>query len=244
MIKIIKVDAIASTNTFLKGAVREKSVLEPTCVWAKQQTDGRGQMGSMWSTEPNKNLTFSLFFPVKEDFKKETFAINMLVSMAIQKVLLSYGLPQLKIKWPNDIMSVNKKIGGVLIENNYQGGELSGTIIGIGLNVNQENFEGLPNASSIKNILGISLLLEEVLIKLVAEIEFQYKNYTAPVFLDLKRSFENVLFRNKKPSTFKGLGGEVFTGIIQGITNEGLLVVLEEDAVVNQYDLKQIQLKY
>ncbi|WP_010180169.1 biotin--[acetyl-CoA-carboxylase] ligase [Aquimarina agarilytica] len=241
--KIIKVDAIPSTNSFLKEVLRNKSITNPTCVWAKTQTDGKGQRGTTWVTEAGKNLTFSAFFFVNEEIGRAAFVLNMLTALTVKNVLEKYNLPQLRIKWPNDILSVNKKIGGILIESSYQNGVLSETVIGIGLNVNQEDFSNLPKASSVKNILGISLSLEELLMQILASLEEFLENYTSKDFIKVKQNFENAMFRYKKPSTFVVQDKE-FVGIIQGVTDNGLLLVLEEDDCINTYDLKQIELKY
>lgn len=241
--KIIKVDAIDSTNTFLKEALRNKTLNTPTCVWANEQTKGRGQRGAYWDSEPGLNLTFSVFYPVPSPMQNTPFVINMHTTIAVHRVLTNYKLTNLRIKWPNDILSANKKIGGVLIENSYQNGALSGTVIGIGLNVNQEEFKNLPKASSIKNILGVSLSREELLDKILMTLSSKFNTYCADDFKALKNQFEALLFRNKKPSTFTAEGLD-FTGIIQGITDCGKLCVLQEDNILNEYDLKQIQLKY
>jgi len=241
--KIIKVDAIDSTNTFLKDALRNNSITLTTCVWAKTQRKGRGQRGAVWASKPGENLTFSAFYPIFKDIKKTPFVINLLTTISIYKVLSKYKLVNLKIKWPNDILSANKKIGGVLIENIYKKNELSGTVIGIGLNVNQENFENLPQASSIKNILGYSLSLEVLLNDILTELTMRFNLYIESDFNSIKNEFESLLFRYKKPSTFRVEGFD-FPGIIQGITDEGKLCVLKEDRVLEEYDLKEIQLKY
>lgn len=241
--KIIKVDATDSTNSFLKEALRNKTLKTPTCVWAKEQTKGRGQRGAKWASKPGLNLTFSVFYPVPTAMKNTPFVINMHATTAVHKVLSSHELTNLRIKWPNDILSANKKIGGVLIENSYQNGVLSGTVIGIGINVNQQEFKNLPKASSIKNILRISLSLEELLHEVLEVLTTSFNTYAEVDFKSVKSKFEALLFRIKKPSTFT-VEGEDFTGIIQGITNEGKLCVLQEDNILNEYDLKQIQLKY
>ena len=241
--KIIKVDAIDSTNTFLKEALRNKTLHAPVCVWAKKQTNGRGQRGAKWFSQSGVNLTFSVCYPASNNMQNTPFIINMITTISIHKVLTSYKLANLKIKWPNDILSANKKIGGILIENSYQNGVLSEIVIGIGLNVNQENFENLPKASSIKNIIGISLSLEELLHKLLLTLSSNFSAYHAKDFKTIKNEFEELLFRIKKPSTFSAKGLN-FTGIIQGITDCGKLCILEEDNILNEYDLKQIQLKY
>ncbi|WP_010520739.1 biotin--[acetyl-CoA-carboxylase] ligase [Aquimarina agarivorans] len=241
--KIIKVDATPSTNSFLKELLRKQNIIKPTCVWTKAQTNGRGQRGSKWQSESGKNLTFSVFFVTNEAIKATPFVLNMLTTLSIKKVLNRYNLPQLKIKWPNDILSANKKIGGILIENSYQNGVLSETVIGVGININQEDFTGLPKASSVKNLIGISLSLEGILDEILNSLETFFKNYQEEDFEKVKRDFEAVLFRNKKPSTFE-VSGNQFVGIIQGVSNGGLLKVLQQDNCLNYYDVKEIALKY
>lgn len=241
--KIIKVDAIDSTNTFLKEALRNKTLKDPTCFWAKEQTNGRGQRGALWASESGKNLTFSVCYPVPMVMGNNPFVISMLTTITIHEVLTKYELINLKIKWPNDILSANKKIGGVLIENIYQDGVLSDTVIGVGLNVNQQEFGNFPKASSIKNILGISLSLEELLGEILERLTSYFNNYSLVDFQTVKKQFEDLLFRNKKPSTFTAEGID-FIGIIQGITDCGKLCILQEDNVLNEYDLKQLQMKY
>ena len=241
--QIIKVDAIDSTNTFLKNGLRNKTISKPTCVWAKNQTKGRGQQGAVWHSEPGKNLTFSVFFPVAKKKIVQPFCINILTTVCLYKTLFKFQLPNLKIKWPNDILSANNKIGGILIENNFQNGVLTGAIIGIGLNVNQVSFNNLPRASSLKKILDKEISLEELLKVILIDLSEGIREYEPDNFLHMKQEFETILFRNKKPSTFS-VKGSFFTGIIQGVTNEGKLIVLQEDDVVNQYDFKEITLKY
>ena len=240
--KIIKVNATDSTNAFIKRGIRNASIKETTCVWALEQTNGKGQRGTKWMSGTGENLTFSIFFKVPQAIQSTPFAKSMLVALSIFKALNKYSLPQLKIKWPNDIMSANKKIGGILIENTIQNAVLSETVIGIGINVNQENFEGLPKASSIKNILGISLPLEMLLKQIIAEIENSFTNYHSKDFNTVKNQFETRLFRLKKPSTFV-ISGEEFPGIIKGVTDEGLLQILHENGL-KTYSLKEVELKY
>ena len=83
------------------------------------------------------------------------FKLNMIVSLKMIRILKKYSIPKLSIKWPNDILSENKKIAGILIETSLKNGRLNDFIIGIGLNVNQKTFKNLPNATSIKKKTGL-----------------------------------------------------------------------------------------
>jgi len=245
VIDIIKVNAIGSTNGFLKELVKSKTVTQTTCLWTKKQTNGRGQMGNSWQTEDEKNLTFSIYTPIILPFIQNPITINLLTTLCIYKVLKLINIPQLYIKWPNDIMSVNKKIGGILIENTYQNGVLSGSIIGIGLNVNQEKFKNLPQASSLKKITNHQFDIELLLKQILNQFEKTFFTYDNIHFSSLKETYEAMLFRKGKPSSFiKTDTNLMFTGIIRGITNNGKLIVLEEDNITNLYNLKEIRLLY
>ena len=118
--KVIKLNAIHSTNTFLKDLSKNTILENFTIVVTKNQTNGRGQQDSSWVSEPNKNLTFSVYL---NDLQLNISAkkyLNYAVSLAIFTVLKQKNIPNLAIKWPNDIVSGNKKLCGILIENSIQ----------------------------------------------------------------------------------------------------------------------------
>ena len=243
--KIIKVDAIDSTNTFLKDFLRKDSHKEAVCIWAKHQYAGRGQMGNVWNSEVGKNLTFSFFHPLTKNTSQNPFILNMLVSLSIWDTLIHFETPFLKIKWPNDIMSVSRKIGGILIENCFQKDGSQAYVIGIGINVNQTNFDHLPKASSLQNITNSIYDIESLLITFLKSFENKIKNVTTDDFETIKNQYESLLFKKGKVSTFKNLDGSLFLGIIKGITNSGKLILELEDGVrLETYDIKEIQLMY
>ncbi|GAA4277653.1 biotin--[acetyl-CoA-carboxylase] ligase [Aquimarina mytili] len=241
---IIKVDAIASTNTFLRDLNREKHLIDPVCVLAAEQLAGKGQMGTVWQSNPGENLTCSVFMPITGLNLIDQFYISISTSLAIFDMLNHLMVPKLSIKWPNDILSDRFKICGVLIENIVKNGRLTGVIIGIGININQMSFENLPQAGSLKQILGKSFNIEEVLYVLLNNIEKRFSELHGTDFNRLKEEYERCLFRKNKPSTFIDVEGNSFVGIIQSITNQGKLQVLLEDEVVADYELKEIKLLY
>src|SRR5690606_23125860 len=143
---------------------------ENLCVVANHQTNGRGQQGAGWDSEPEKNLTFSLLFQDLELPAHEHFKLNATISLTLLGFLEENGLKNLSVKWSNDILSGNFKIAGILIENTLKNGKIKDSIIGIGLNVNQENFPGLLQAASLKSLLGKDFDLDDLLKTLVEEI--------------------------------------------------------------------------
>ncbi|EDP72067.1 putative biotin/lipoate A/B protein ligase family protein [Flavobacteriales bacterium ALC-1] len=241
---IIKLDAIDSTNTYLKGMALVTLPKDYTVVVTESQTEGRGQMGTSWQAEIGKNLTVSVFKKVPYLKIEQQFYISMVASLAIYKALKTLKIPQLHIKWPNDILSADKKLCGILIENVIKNNKLQGTIIGFGLNVNQKYFNDLPQASSISLLTGILYNKEEVLSKILKQFQFYFEMLEAQKLSEIKAEYEALLFRKGKPSTFKTLDNNTFSGIIKGITENGMLNVWTEDEIIKTFDLKEITLLY
>ncbi|MEY4037832.1 MAG: hypothetical protein RIR67_142, partial [Bacteroidota bacterium] len=169
--KLIKLDAIDSTNEFLKGLSNKEDLENFTVVTAENQTKGKGQMGAVWNSEVGKNLIMSVL--VKDFLSEinEIFNLNIAVATAVITALKKQNIPNLSIKWPNDILSANKKIGGILIENSIKSDGTILSIVGLGLNVNQTNFEGLPKASSLAVVMEHELNKEELLSAIVTQLE-------------------------------------------------------------------------
>ena len=242
--RIIKLNAIDSTNTYLKQLSSKEGIEDYTCATAKFQTQGKGQMGAMWSSEHSKSLMCSVFKYNSSISIKNQFYISIVTSLAIVKTLQSFSIQKLRVKWPNDILSDNKKICGILIENVIKNNNLEASIIGIGLNVNQTEFKNLPNASSLKVITGTVFNLDELLQLIIKNLKYYFDFLKKGKYDVLKNEYENLLFRKDKPSTFKDWKGLRFSGFIKGISNSGMLQVELEDEVLKEFDLKEVKLLY
>ncbi|WP_454974653.1 biotin--[acetyl-CoA-carboxylase] ligase [Capnocytophaga gingivalis] len=242
--EIIKLNATNSTNTYLKNLLKEKQVKDLSCIWALSQTQGRGQQGAKWISEPGKNLTFSILKKFENLSSEYHFLLNMEVSLAIFRALKKLYIPDLAVKWANDILSSKKKICGILIENTLHKERISASIIGIGLNVNQVFFNDLPNVSSLQKIMGHPFDLEEVLLLICQELEVSLKSLSPTRFETMLDEYHTHLFRKDKPSTFEYPNGERFMGYIRGVSHNGQLQVEQEDALMSSFSLKEIKLLY
>ena len=242
--RIIKLDAIDSTNSYLREFYLKNKPDKPLVVRANSQLAGKGQMGSQWVSEPGKNLTFSLFQPFSGLKVDMGFHVSMAVSLAIINLLRSFQVPKLTVKWPNDILSEDKKICGILIENLSKRGIIEASIIGVGININQAQFKDLPHASSLKIICGMPFDLDEVLTKLLPEMQQQLNMIHENKLDGIKQAYEALLYRKNKPSTFESSEGERFPAFIQGIDETGKLLLLLEDEIVKAFDLKAIKLLF
>jgi BirA family transcriptional regulator, biotin operon repressor / biotin---[acetyl-CoA-carboxylase] ligase len=242
--RIIKLNAIDSTNTYLKQICDAKALEDYTTVIANYQTQGRGQRGTVWSSDKSKNLMCSVLKEVSTISVEQQFYISIITSLAIVKTLKSFNIPKLNVKWPNDILSENKKICGILIENVIKNNALECSIIGIGLNVNQTEFKKLPNASSLKILTGTIYNLDELLQLILSNLKYYFKYLEQGKYKFLKSEYEKKLFRKDKPSSFKDKQGKIFAGFIKGINAVGNLQILLEDDILKEYDLKEVQLLY
>ena len=239
--KIIKLNAIDSTNSFLKDLVLNSHVENYTIATTNNQTHGRGQQKATWFSEPFKNLTFSTFIRF-ENFKIEHKRyLNFAISLAVFEVLSDKQVEKLSIKWPNDILSANKKICGILIENTFIGSSIKNSIIGIGLNVNQKVFlKNSPNATSLKLETGIYFDLDNLLQEVLKKIQEKIHLLESEKIHSLEQNYLEVLYKKNIPTMFKNSQDEIFMGKIIGISKLGNLLMELEDESIKEFGLKEI----
>lgn len=203
------------------------------------QRAGRGQRGNVWESMPKMNLTISVileprFLPVNRQFD-----LTVIASLAIVRTLQDVGLAGSAIKWPNDIYCKGGKIAGVLIENSLRSGNLETTVMGIGLNVNQEVFQA-PKATSIKLQLGIELGLGDVLNILLAHLNEMYHVLSRGGHLTLRKAYLDQLLWLEEPRTFQNaLTKSLFNGSIQGVDQQGRLII-DGNGSLKTFDFKEI----
>ena len=239
---IIKLSAIDSTNDYLKNLLLKNTLENYTIVTAEFQHKGKGQMGGEWKSEPSKNLMCSIYLNNSTIKLSNQFSINMVVCLAIKKSLNKFNIPQLSVKWPNDIMSGSSKLCGVLIENIVKSKSIQNIIIGIGLNVNQTEFNNLPNASSIKQISGKHYNTDEILIEIVKDVKFYFNFLNKKNLIELQKLYEANLYRLNKVSMFKLADSNLVSGYIRGIKKDGRLKIIMENDLEKDFGIKEISL--
>lgn len=174
---IIRLEELDSTNNYMKSLVREQHIEEGSMTITDFQLGGRGQMGYGWYSERGKNLLFSLLIYPENVLANEQFIISRIASLAVKNTLDQFA-DDIRIKWPNDIFWKDKKIAGILIENDIQGKYITNSVIGIGININQEIFsEELPNPVSLKQITGSEQDRDYILDIFVREFFLVYRDF-------------------------------------------------------------------
>lgn len=241
---IIKLNAIDSTNSYLKELSAKQMVANFTVVVAENQTNGRGQRGANWEVEKGKNLTFSVLIKDVLVSAEEVFNLNVLVAVTLFQTFLKLKIPNLVIKWANDILADKKKICGILIENQFKSSAEILSIVGIGINVNQENFINLPQATSLKNCMNQEYNKDEVLLLFLNQFETNlnlYKNEGSSYFWNL---YHENLFKKDIPMAFENADKVKFMGIIKQVLPNGLLQLELEDDSIQLFDIKQLKMLY
>lgn len=236
--EVIYMPSCHSTNDIAQELVRKYDKSEGTIVITDEQTKGRGQRGNNWDTEAGKNLTFSLILKPRFLNATKQFYLNMAVSLAIaESVETQLKSDQIQIKWPNDLLINKHKVCGILIENSLAGSVIGSSVVGVGLNVNQENF-ALPFATSLRQVSGEQYELTAYLEKLVLLLEKYYLILKAGDFTSLKEQYFARLYGYK--SAIKLKCEYEFVGQIIDLDEYGRLVVEEKDSR-HVFDFKEVR---
>ncbi|MDA1120974.1 MAG: biotin--[acetyl-CoA-carboxylase] ligase [Bacteroidetes bacterium] len=225
-----------STNLVAAEMIQLGNVAEGALVYTDNQSNGRGQRGNIWESEPGMNLTFSLVLRPNFMDIKDQFNLNIMASVAITRMLKKEISGGVTVKWPNDIYVRDFKIAGILIENSVRSRKIEHSIVGIGLNVNQHKFK-TPKATSMKELTLKHYDLLEVLEKTAIHLEKAYLDLRDSQSL-IKMEYLNNMYWMEEPHLFKD--SEVFIGRIKGIDPQGKLLVQRGDQEF-AYDIKEVE---
>lgn len=242
-ISILKEYETGSTNNRLAELCDQEDIKEFTTLLTENQTAGKGQRGNSWESAPGMNLTFSTVLYPTVLKAREQFVLSMLIALSIYETLTDYA-EGFSIKWPNDIYWKDKKICGILIENELEGTHIVRSIAGIGVNINQDRFvSSAPNPISLKQILGRetskSEVLESILKKLLSyyiPLSAQDPNIKERIHTD----YLNGQYRRKGLYPYKDENG-TFNATLETIEADGHLLLRNENGMLRKYAFKEVQ---
>lgn len=238
----IKVSQTASTNTYLSRLAA--TLPGGTVIYTPCQTAGRGQKGNSWESEDGKNLTFSQLIkrpPVKA---RDQFYLSEAAALAVVEALAAEAADGFSVKWPNDVYWHDKKICGMLIENSLDGSDIATSVVGIGINVNQERFlSDAPNPVSLKGITGRDHNLMALLKRVCSRIEQLVDSLDDDsARQQLHRSYMAALYRNDgQQHPYEDAQGNRFMASVADIAPDGTLTLLHEDGTRHSYLFKQVR---
>ncbi len=218
-------EEIGSTNTYAMDWILTDKPPDGSVVITDVQKRGKGQWGNTWKSEPYQNITLSVilyphFLPLSDQF-----LLNQAISLAICDLISSKVRPPVSIKWPNDIYWKDRKLGGILLENNISNRRIMTSIAGIGINVNQQEFDpALPNPVSIRQITGQYTELAPLIDELLVCLEKRYLQLKSGQYDRIKSDYLQALYRYQEYHRYK-VGEQIITGQILGVNKAGKLVL-------------------
>ena len=232
-------DSVDSTNNYAMAKVHAGKASHGMAWFAHDQTEGKGQRGKTWKTAAGKNIAMSLVLQPEQLNAAQQFLLSASVALACFDFFAGYAGDETKIKWPNDLYWRDRKAGGVLIENVFHGKEWKWAIVGIGININQTEFdEALPNPVSLKLITGkeydppaLAKELYNVLMQYTGKLDANaaeglIESYNSHIYK------LNTMVRLKKDNA-------VFGTVIKGVSQQGKLITL--DAIEREFDFGEVE---
>ena len=238
----IKVSQTASTNTYLSRLAA--TLPGGTVIYTPSQTAGRGQKGNSWESEDGKNLTFSMLLkrpPVKA---RDQFYLSEAAALAVVEALTAEAGDGFTVKWPNDVYWLDKKVCGMLIESSLDGSDIVTSIVGIGINVNQERFlSDAPNPVSLKGITGHEHDLMTLLKRVCSRIEQLVESLGDDAARQqLHRQYMVALYRNDgQQHPYEDAAGHRFMASVAGIAPDGTLTLRHDDGSTRDYLFKEVK---
>ncbi|MBR4302589.1 MAG: biotin--[Bacteroidaceae bacterium] len=244
-IKRHRLQTVHSTNSFLRELNGDDASFDMELATTEFQTAGRGQKGNSWESEQSKNLLFSiLLHPVYVQPSKQ-FCISEAIALAVVKSLKEIVAEEsvakdFSVKWPNDIYWKNKKIAGILIENELFGSTIRDCIVGVGININQQIFlSDAPNPVSLYNILGVNTNVEEVLDAIIKQFVANVSMIENGQTALLHNEYMDSLFRRKGIYPYRDADSE-FMATIKDVREDGRLILIDSDNKERIYEFKEV----
>ena len=231
---IIHLPCVDSTNNYAANLIREEKIGHGAVIMADEQIAGRGQRGASWTSRAGENLLVTFLASPDNLSVNDQEVLTQFITVSIVEFLAKIGISA-SIKWPNDIYVADKKLAGILIENSMSFGNITSSIIGVGLNVNQLDFDGL-NATSLALELSEKRPLMDVLFQL---IDAMNKNWSALNNSQLKNRYLKSMYLLNISADFEDKNGK-FCGIIRGTDESGRLEI-ERNGMLNCYNLKEVR---
>lgn len=238
--QVVSLPECASTNSEAQDLIRRNRATDGCVVITDKQTAGRGQRGNRWEAAPGENLTMSVVWRPAFLPAPDQFLLSQAVALAVHDWLVALlgPDPALRVKWPNDIFFGNRKLGGILIENTLSGTMIQHSVVGIGININQQEF-GMATAASLASLTGRAYLLEPLASRLLEHLERRYLQLRAGRLAAIRHDYRQVLYRYQQSHTYE-VDGRQLTGEIVDVDEAGRLAVLI-NGQVRYFDLKEIR---
>ncbi|UOQ65489.1 biotin--[acetyl-CoA-carboxylase] ligase [Hymenobacter volaticus] len=238
--QVVSLPECASTNTEAQNLIYRNRATDGCVVITDKQTAGRGQRGNRWEAAPGENLTLSVVWRPSFLPAPDQFLLSQAVALAVHdwaETLLGPD-PALRVKWPNDIFFGDRKLGGILIENTLSGTMIQHSIVGIGMNINQREFQ-VPTATSFSALTGRAYGLAPLASRLLEHLERRYLQLRSGRLAAIRHDYCQVLYRRQQPHLYEVDGRQIIGEIVD--VDEAGRLALSIGGQIRHFDLKQIR---
>ena len=221
---LIYFNRIDSSNDFAQRLIQRQQAIHGTLIITDFQTKGRGQGSHIWQSEAKKNLLCSLIL-LPDTSISDPFILNKALAIAIISTLSKYvDANQLKIKWPNDIYYQQSKLGGLLVENTFQGQGIKSSVMGFGINTHQ-HFQNTPfKAIALHSIALKPYSHEDIILSFLSAFEQLFHAILQSAFGDINKRFDQLLLGYQTSNTFN-IEGQNISATIIGCDEHGRLIL-------------------
>lgn len=238
---VIYLKEVGSTNDFLKNLQKGQSVLGTTAIVADTQLAGRGQMGTKWQDAPGESLLLSIGSVPYKLTIGDQFILSMAVAIAAHRFLKTVGVAA-KIKWPNDLWVGRQKIGGILIENSLLHNQISSSVMGVGINLNQSTFSQNLHATSVYLQTAVTTNNHTAAAQFITQWQHVWQWVLQKQYGLIKAAYLQQLIGYEIFEVYESPNGKRFTAAISAVAPNGQLVLKELNGHEAAYDLKQVRL--
>jgi BirA family biotin operon repressor/biotin-[acetyl-CoA-carboxylase] ligase len=234
-------ECVDSTNNYATALVQRGELGSGNAIFALQQTAGKGRRGRQWESSKGANILLSIPVEMQWLSVSHQFELSVAVALACLDLLSEHVLANLFIKWPNDIFLNDKKTAGILIDNVLRGNSWQWAIIGIGININQENFEGLGFAATSLsketnrryNVVDLAEQLHQLVLKRISDLK-------KGDFSRMLNDYNSHLYGKGKKVKLKKQN-IVFQAEITGVSSSGQLII--KDGMERRFDFDEVEFK-
>tara|TARA_B100001173_G_C15987705_1_gene547515 strand:+ start:182 stop:931 length:750 start_codon:yes stop_codon:yes gene_type:complete len=237
--QVIKVKSVDSTNNYAAKLLNQTKVPFGTVIMAHYQTNGKGQRNTIWSSNGGDNLLMSVLLDLSFMPSEKIFFLSKSIALAIRAAVVDVIGIESHLKWPNDVLIDNKKIAGVLIENQWNNSNIVSSVVGVGLNVNQVDFQESFSATSLKKITNKNYNVDNILKVLCKKLNKYYNQLASLNFDNIDIEYHQHLVNYNKFCEFEE-NNILFNAKVKGVNQQGELMLEFTNGDVKSYELKQI----
>jgi BirA family biotin operon repressor/biotin-[acetyl-CoA-carboxylase] ligase len=228
--------SVDSTNNYAMGQVQAGLARHGAAWFAHEQTAGKGQRNKRWLTDPSENILLSVVLQPFSLNVSGQFLLSASIALATYDFYKNYAGDESAIKWPNDLYWRDRKAGGILIENNFRGNDWQFAVAGMGININQTQFDAaLPNPVSLKQITGKDFNVIQLARELCSRLEERFQQLLNAGTESVLKNYEAVMYKREQMVKLRK-DGRVFETVVRGVSPTGKLITGE-----HQYDFNEVE---